>query len=151
MSRKSLITVGLAIAAIAPTAAQAANPLGHPGGPTSVGVVSKTSYLGHPGGPSSVGLVLARSTVSGPGYVAQMPPPIPRDELARIGSGSSFRGVAGGPGSVGLVTTRASSPSSGFAWDDAAIGAGFTAGIGLIAAAAWLASRRRTALVHSNS
>jgi len=128
MQLKSFITVGIAFAAIAVPVAQASNPLGHPGGPRSVGIVpAQSSYLGHPGGPTSVGLVPAKAT------------------------STSFRNFVGSPGSVGLIQTPSVSTSTGFAWDDAAIGGGFTAGIGLLAAAAWLATRRRATLAHSNS
>ena len=128
MQLKSVITVGLAFVAIAVPVAQASNPLGHPGGPVSVGYVpSQASYLGHPGGPTSVGLVPAKAT------------------------STSFRNFVGGPGSVGLIQTPSVSTSTGFAWDDAAIGSGFTVGLMLLAAAAWLATRRRATLAHSNS
>jgi hypothetical protein len=128
MQLKSFITVGLAFAAIAVPVAQASNPLGHPGGPGSVGIVpAQSSYLGHPGGPTSVGLVPAKAT------------------------STSFRNFVGGPGSVGLIQTPSVSTSTGFAWDDAAIGSGFTVGLMLLAAAAWLATRRRATLAHSSS
>jgi hypothetical protein len=128
MQLKSFITVGLAFAAIAVPVAQASNPLGHPGGPGSVGIVpAQSSYLGHPGGPTSVGLVPAKAT------------------------STSFRNFVGGPGSVGLIQTPSVSTSPGCAWDDAAIGSGFTVGLMLLAAAAWLATRRRATLAHSSS
>jgi MYXO-CTERM domain-containing protein len=151
MQLKSFITVGIAFAAIAVPVAQASNPLGHPGGPGSVGIVpAQSSYLGHPGGPTSVGLVPAKATstsfrnfVGGPTSVGLV--------QGKPSSSNSYLGHVGGPGSVGLIQTATPSTSTGFAWDDAAIGAGFTAGLGLIAAGAFLATRRRATLAHSSS
>lgn len=152
MKLKSLIIVGLAVAAIAVPAAQAANPLGHPGGPVSVGIVpAQTSYLGHPGGPTSVGLVPAKAAAStsfravagGPGSVGLV--------QARPSSSNSYLGHVGGPGGVGLIQTATTSSGTSFAWDDAAIGSGFTFGVLFLAAGAWLATRRRATLAHSNS
>jgi hypothetical protein len=152
MTRKSLIATAVAVTAIAVPAAQAANPLGHPGGPVSVGIVpAKTSYLGHPGGPTSVGIVPAKAAAStsfravagGPGGVGLV--------QGKPSASNSYFGHVGGPGSVGLVQTQSASSSSRFAWDDAAIGSGFTLGVILIAAGAWLTTRRRATLAHSNS
>jgi hypothetical protein len=152
MRLRSLITVGIAVSAIAVPAAQAANPLGHPGGPVSVGIVpAKSSYLGHPGGPTSVGLVPAKATASssfravvgGPGSVGLV--------QAKPSSSNSYFGHVGGPGGVGLIQTPTAASTTGFAWDDAAIGAAFTLGMILLAAAAWLALRRRATVAHSSS
>jgi hypothetical protein len=152
MQIKSLITIGFAVAAIAVPVAQASNPLGHPGGPGSVGIVpAQASYLGHPGGPTSVGLVPAkaaastsfRNFVGGPGSVGLV--------QSKPSSSNSYLGHVGGPVGVGLIQTPSVSTSTGFAWDDAAIGSGFTVGLMLLAAAAWLATRRRATLAHSNS
>ena len=153
MSRKSFITTALAAAAIAAPAAQATNPLGHPGGPTSVGLVTaQSSYLGHPGGPTSVGIVLTkaasgatslRSIAGGPvsvGFVQGKPT-----------SSKSYFGRVGGPTGVGLVQLPTPSSTPSFAWDDAAIGAGFALGVTLLAAGGFLATRRRATLAHSNS
>jgi hypothetical protein len=133
MSRKSLITVTLAAAAIAAPGAQASNPLGHRGGPTSVGIVpakaaASTSFRAVAGGPGSVGLVQGKPS-----------------------SSNSYFGHVGGPGGVGLIQTQTASSSTSFAWDDAAVGSGFTIGVMLLAAAAWLTTRRRATLAHSSS
>jgi hypothetical protein len=151
---KSLITVALTLAAIAAPAAQASNPLGHPGGPVSVGIVpakaGSASFRALAGGPGSVGLVEARPSSSssyfrhdfGPGGVGLIQAATPSSSYLR----HDF-----GPGGVGLIQAATPSTGTGFAWDDAAIGAGFTAGLGLIAAGAWLATRRRATLAHSSS
>ena len=127
MQLRSLITVGLAVAAIAVLAAQAGaqKPLGHRGSQPPV----SNPYLARISEPGGVGLVSAK-------------PRLLNSYLKRIHE----------PGGVALVQV-ASTPSAetGFAWDDTAMGAGFTAGLGLIAAAAWLATRRRTTPAHSSS
>ena len=56
-----------------------------------------------------------------------------------------------GPGSAGVVSTVSVTPltRNGFDWADAAVGAGFVAGLALLVAAGLLALRRRRTLAHA--
>lgn len=137
MKLRSLITSGLVVAAIAVPAAAAGSDdsyIGHPGGPGGAGPVlvqqdPSDSYIGHPGGPGAAGPVLVQQDASG-----------------------SYIGHPGGPGAAGpLVPVGAAPTAGGFDWADGAVGAGFMAGIGLLAAGAALMLRRRGMLAHLRS
>jgi hypothetical protein len=65
---------------------------------------------------------------------------------------SQFENYRGGPGGVGIVDTEFApkvATNGGFDWVDAAVGAGFAAGIALIVGAALLARGRRRPLAHA--
>ena len=61
----------------------------------------------------------------------------------------NFRGGPVGVGAVDTVTTPVAPADGGFDWVDAAVGAGFVAGIALLVGAGLLAWSRRRPLAHA--
>ena len=126
------LVVGLALAAAvtAPIAAAKA--------PDTVTVPPELAYIQAPGGNSD--LSRWENFRGGPGGGG---PVFPSDYLGH---------ELGGPGSASGVSVAypsvAVNGGSGFDWADAAVGAGFMAGIALLVAAGLLAMRRRRTLAH---
>jgi hypothetical protein len=123
--------VGLALAAALTAPAAFAQ------SPDTVTVPPELSYIQAPGGNNDLGRF--ENFRGGPGAVGQV---YPSDYLGHD---------IAAPGGVGLVDTESVLPQSGstFDWADAAVGAGFAAGLALLVAAGLLAFRRRRTLAHA--
>src|SRR5262245_48917932 len=127
---KLIVGIALAAAMVAPAAfAQA---------PAAVMVPSDLMYIQGPGG--NTDLSRFENFRGGPGGGG---PLLPSDYLGH---------ELGGPGSAGDVSVAfppvAANGGSGFDWADAAVGAGFMAGIALLLAAGLLAMRGRRTFAH---
>jgi hypothetical protein len=150
--KKVLVGLALAAALTAPIASAKA--------PAKVTIPSKLSYIQAPGSVSD--LARFEEFRGGPtgAYESQgLKVTIPR-ELSYIQAPGSvsdlarFEGFRGGPAGVTDVGIRypATEPAptgNAFDWTDAAVGAGFAAGIALLAAAGALALRRRRPLAQA--
>jgi hypothetical protein len=149
--KKQLVGLVLAAALLAPAASAKTS--------SSVTIPSELAHIQQPGGISD--LAWLDSFQGGPGSVygiesrgVQVPA-----ELSYIRAPGSvsylaqFEGFRGGPGSVtDAVRYPASAPAPnarGFDWAAAAVGAGFAAGIALLAAAGLGVHRRRRLLAQA--
>jgi hypothetical protein len=126
------LLVGLALAAALTAPAAAAQ------SPDAGTVPPELSYIQAPGGNND--LDRWQTFRGGPGGGG---PVFPSDYLGH---------ELGGPASVGLVETQspaAAISGNDFDWADAAVGAGFVAGLALLVAAGVLALRKRRTLAHA--
>ena len=126
------LVVGLAFAAAVtapPAMAQS---------PDTVTVPPELSYIQAPGGNNDLGRW--ETFRGGPGGGG---PVFPSDYIGGHDDA--------GPGSAGVVGAVSITPltRNGFDWADAAVGAGFAAGLALLVAAGLLALRRRRPLAHA--
>ena len=131
LHKNLLVGLTLAAAFAVPIAAARA--------PDTVTVPTELAYIQAPGGNSD--LSRWESFRGGPGGGG---PVFPSDYLGH---------ELGGPGSAGGVSVAypfaAANGGGGLDWADAAVGAGFMAGIALLVAAGLLAMRRRRTLAHA--
>jgi hypothetical protein len=130
LPKNLLVGLTLAAAFAVPIAAAKA--------PDTVTVPPELSYIQAPGGNNDLGRW--ETFRGGPGGGG---PVFPSDYIG----GHDYAG----PGSAGVVGTGSVTPLSrnGFDWADAAVGAGFVAGLALLVAAGLLALRRRRTLAHA--
>jgi hypothetical protein len=141
-SRSTWIALGLVVAALAAPAALAESPLAAK--TEAAGYMAITQYLVQHASLSDTSALAAKTEAEG--FLALQPKPV---DVARLGAqteAKGYRAIVRYQEQLAASPVTVSSPSSGFGWGDAFIGAGMTVGVFLLGAAAAITLRRRQGL-----
>jgi hypothetical protein len=141
-SRSTWIALGLVVAALAAPTALAESPLAAK--TEAAGFTAITQYLVQRASQSDTSALAA--TTEAKGFLALQPKPV---DVARLGAqteAKGYRAIVRYQEQLASSPVTVSSPSSGFDWGDALIGAGMTIGVFLLGAATAITVRRRQGL-----
>jgi hypothetical protein len=141
-SRSTWIALGLVVAALAAPTALAESPLAAK--TEAAGFTAITQYLVQRASQPDTSALAA--TTEAKGFLALQPKPV---DVARLGAqteAKGYRAIVRYQEQLASSPVTVSSPSSGFDWGDALIGAGMTIGVFLLGAATAITVRRRQGL-----
>ena len=140
-SRSKWIALGLVVAAVAAPTALAESPLAAK--TEAAGFTAITRYLVQHASQSDAALA---AKTEAKGFLALQPKPVDIAQLGAQTEAKGYRAIVRYQEQLAASPVTVSSPSSGFDWGDALIGAGMTIGVFLLGAAAAITARRRQGL-----
>ena len=142
-SRSKWIALGLVVAAVVAPAALAESPLA--GKTEAAGYTAMTTrYLVQQAAQSDTSALAAKTEAKG--FLALQPKPVDVAQLGAQTEAKGYRAIVRYQEQLAASPVTVSSPSSGFDWGDAFIGAAMTIGVFLLGAAAAITVRRRQGL-----
>jgi hypothetical protein len=141
-SRSNWIAFGLVVAAVAAPTALAESPLAAK--TEAAGFTALTEYLVQHASQLDTSALAAKTEAKG--FLALQPTPVGVAQLGGRTEAKGYRAIVRYQEQLAASPVAVSSPSSGFHWGDAFIGAGMTIGVFLLGAAAAIALRRRQGL-----